>query len=124
MRRGLAVLLLVVSGCASGAGTGPRRQGSILTYEEIQALHVPSAYEVVEMLRPQFLRTRGAASINDPTPVPAVVYLDGFRYGDTPEALKTIDRTSVHQIEYLDSRDATTRFGTGHRGGAILVRTR
>lgn len=123
MTRALAVLLLLVPACAT---TGPtqRRTGNVITFEEIRTLQVPSAWEIVEMLRPQFLRTRGSVSFNDPTPVPAVVYVDGLQYGATPQALKTIERTVVREIEYLDSRDATTRFGTGHRGGAILVKTR
>jgi len=124
MRRGIPlVLTALLAACATG-GPRPTHSRTLITMEEIAALHVGTAYEVVQMLRPAFLRTRGAASINDPTPVPAVVYLDGFRHGDTPEALKTIDRIAVREIEYLDSREATTRFGTGHRGGAILVRTR
>jgi hypothetical protein len=124
MRHAISLLLLVLlAACTTGAPRATRNR-SLITADEISALHVATAYEVVEMLRPQFLRTRGAASINDPTPIPAVVYVDGFRHGDTPEALKTIDRVAVREIEYLDSREATTRFGTGHRGGAILVRTR
>jgi hypothetical protein len=121
-----AVLLVVVAlfaGCATSASRTTRNR-NLITWEEVSALQVATAYEVVQILRPAFLRTRGAASISDPTPVPAVVYLDGFRHGNTPDALKTIDRISVREIEYLDSRQATTRFGTGHRGGAILVRTR
>lgn len=123
MRRGLGLVLLGVLGCATAPG-GVRSHSTTITYAEVQGLNVPSAYEVVEMLRPQFLRTRGSASFADPTPIPAVVYLDGLKHGDTPESLKGIERTAIREIEYLDSREATTRYGTGHRGGAILVRTR
>jgi hypothetical protein len=27
----------------------------------------------------------------------------------------------IRQVEYLGASDATTRYGTGHSGGAILV---
>lgn len=121
MRRMLTLLLL--AGCATSP-EGPRRQPNLITFEEIQELEVPTAYDVVQILRPDFLRTRGQSFINDPNPVPAVVYVDGFQHGTTPESLKSVLRTSVREIEYLNSRDATVRYGTGHRGGAILVRTR
>jgi hypothetical protein len=38
--------------------------------------------------------------------------------------LQTIRVEMVEQMEYLDASDATTRFGTGHGGGAIVVLTR
>jgi hypothetical protein len=116
-------LLLLAAACATTA-SGPRRQPDLITLQEIEALEVATAYDVVQILRPNFLRTRGQSFIGDPDPVPAVVYLDGFQHGSTPESLRSILRTSVREIEYINSRDATTRYGTGHRGGAILVRTR
>lgn len=124
MRQVISMMLLVLLAACTTAAPRATRNRNLITTEEITSLHVSTAYEVVAMLRPQYLRTRGSASINDPTPIPAVVYLDGFKHGNTPDALKTIDRVVIREIEYLDSREATTRFGTGHRGGAILVRTR
>jgi hypothetical protein len=31
----------------------------------------------------------------------------------------TVDR--VRRVEFINARDATTRYGTGHSGGVILV---
>ena len=70
-----------------------------------------------------FLRTRGATSLQDLTPVQAVVYLDGVRYGKL-ESLRTLNIDEIREIEFISAGDATTRYGTDHLGGAILIRTR
>jgi hypothetical protein len=49
-----------------------------------------------------------------------VVYLNGTRYGSV-ETLRSIHSTSIREIRFLNSSDATTRYGIGHLGGAILV---
>lgn len=53
----------------------------------------------------------------------AVVYLDGVRYGRV-ESLRNLNLEEIREIEFIDAGDATTRFGTDHLGGAILIRTR
>jgi hypothetical protein len=95
----------------------------VITFAEIETLQVATAYEVVLQLRPEYLRTRGPASVSTPTPAEAVVYLDGVRQGG-PETLRRIRKQTLREIRYMDSREATTQFGTGHRAGAILVITR
>jgi hypothetical protein len=32
-----------------------------------------------------------------------------------------VNLDQVSSVEFIDSRDATTRFGTGHTGGVIMV---
>ena len=39
-------------------------------------------------------------------------------------ALDAIVAETVLEMEYLNGQEATTRFGTGHGGGVILVRLR
>ena len=102
-------------------GTTPSRD--LLLADEIQSVAATTAYEAVSRLRPEWLRRRGQISIQDPSAGEVVVYLDGVRYGG-PRSLETIRTDLVQLMEYLDASDATTRFGTGHAGGAILVRTR
>jgi len=82
-----------------------------------------SAYDIVAFRRPEWLVGHGmhqlvVGRIETPT-----VYLDGVRYGNC-EALKTIGAMDVGEVRYLDGLDATTRFGSGNRSGAILVSTR
>ena len=49
--------------------------------------------------------------------------VDGMRLGGL-DALHELPSASVRKIRTLDARDATTRFGTGHSAGAIIVLTR
>lgn len=129
MRRILIVLaLFIVTACGRGAspadGLGMRNR-SILTAEEIGLDKGASrtAYDVIARLRPEFLRSRGASSLQSPTPVTAVVYVDEMRYGDLDD-LKQLSAHQIFSIQYLNAADATTRFGSDHLGGAILITTR
>ena len=48
------------------------------------------------------------------------MYVSGIRRGE-PRTLQNVSLDQVQRVEFIDARDATTRFGTGHAGGAILV---
>ncbi len=114
--------------CASTDGTRrPRRLPNVIRAEEIQQslANVPlrTAYDVIQYLRPQFLRQRGTTSGTASGPAMPVVYVNGMRYGGV-RSLKNIFTEQVLEIRYLSPSDATTRFGIGHTGGAILVTTK
>ena len=49
-----------------------------------------------------------------------VVYIDDVPSGGL-EALQRISSLSILEIRFLAARDASTRFGLNHAGGAILV---
>ena len=102
----------------SPAGT----RSDVITLDEIERSSVATAYDAVQRLRPAFLRTRGRGSIRFGAQQ-AVVYLDDTPIGG-PDALRRINARDVMSIRYLRGPDATTRFGTGHEGGAILVTTK
>lgn len=124
MRR-TVLLLTVVAGAACAQATrapGDALSRRVLLADEIRGTAAATAYDAVSRLRPQWLRPRGRVSYRDPAGGDVVVYLDGVRHGG-PESLRTIPADAVRHIEHLDSREATSRFGTGHVGGAILVRT-
>jgi hypothetical protein len=125
LRRVLAVAFCAaVLACApppqNGATPASRRA---LLGEEIQAASVTTAYDAVARLRPEWLRRRGQISFRDPDAGDVVVYLNGMRYGGIG-ALAGIGAESVVQMEFVNGPVATMRYGTGHGGGAILVRTR
>ena len=122
-RRAFAVtvaLALGLTGCASGGGSGDggSRRGSTthITAEELAGLEQFDAYQAVERLRPNWLRTRGGSA--------AQVIVDGSRQNGGLELLRTFRVSEIQDLRYLSARDATTRFGTGFDGGAILVTTR
>ncbi len=131
MRLAIALLTLaaLVAGCGSMQGpsgtAGNLDKHYLITYEEIKASRMPggNAYDLIAQLRPSFLRVRGPASASDLTPVQAMVYLDGVRYGKL-ESLKTLNIEQIREIEFINASDATTRYGTDHLGGAILIHTR
>lgn len=89
--------------------------------EEIEASTVPNAFELVQTLRPQFLRPRGTTGSMGASSNP-VTYVDGRRLGGLSE-LAGIPRGIVREIRYIDANEATMLYGTGHAGGAILVTT-
>lgn len=131
----LGVVAGVVFGCGGGGSgtsaqpaTETRTRGSsnIITEAEINTSAYQNALEVVQNLRPQMLIPRGVGS--DPTGVlaasiPIVVYMDDVRLGE-PASLTNIPASRVKEIRFLNARDATTRYGTGHSSGVILVTTK
>lgn len=114
---GLSVL---AAGCASGGGGGegrPRMDPDLITAEELAEYPSLTCLEVIQRIRPRWLQRRG--SEQNP-----VVYQNGNRIGFAEEVLPGIPANDVQSLRYLDSNDATTRFGTGHGSGAIEVTTR
>jgi hypothetical protein len=110
-------------GCASSGSAGSAGSGRSITYEEIQRTGANNAYEIVQQLRPGWLRSRGRISIQDGGAGFPVVYLDSTRYGELA-TLRQFNVNIIERIDMIDARDATTRYGTGHSGGVILVTTR
>ena len=120
----LVAAMLAALGCATPrSGVKPSSERDLLLAEEIERISATSAYDAVRQLRPEWLRRRGRSSIQNATAEVLVIYLDGTRLG-TPQTLRTIAVGSILEIRHLDATDATTRFGTGHAGGALLIRTK
>jgi hypothetical protein len=114
-----------VASCTSSGATArpPSTSRSVITRAEIDASNVSTAFDAVERLRPNFLRSHGPTSVRQASGPLARVYVDGSSMGGIDQ-LRGIAAGVVESIEYLPARDATTRFGTGHEGGAIMVLTR
>ncbi len=128
-------LILFASACASGgstnttaetntaAATTTKRKGgssrNVITAEELATANASTVYEAVERLRPQFLQTHGAVSMQDMT-ADILVYMDNVRVGGV-DVLRRIEPGQVQEIRYVNAKDATTRYSTGHGGGVIEV---
>jgi hypothetical protein len=131
----VALMLLGCGGGGSGTAAQPgtaapaaRTRGSstVITESEISASQYQNALEVVQNLRPQMLIPRGAgsdASGSTITSIPIIIYMDDIRLGD-PSSLANIPTIRVKEIRFVNARDATTRYGTGHSSGVILVTTK
>jgi hypothetical protein len=131
--------------CASsgGGGAGGSRTSSggqdVITEADIaaRASDAANALQIIQKLRPQMLRNRGLAVL--PTSAGGAgqgrtaeeaaaaslprVYIDNISYGDLGQ-LSNVNANQIREIRYINSRDATTQWGTGHMGGVILVLTK
>ena len=117
-----------VGGGAVGSGTASARiDRDVIAEGEIstRAADAANALQVIQKLRPQMLRTRGLASPMDKTgeTVQPRVYVDNIEYGNL-STLSNVNASQIREIRYINSRDATTSWGTGHMGGVILILTK
>jgi hypothetical protein len=119
-----AVLLAVPAGLSAQDPPKlpkPTRNPDLITRQEIEAVpEAPTAFEVVSRLRATWLNTarQGSLSLG---PGDVVVYVNEVRRGGR-EALREVDRLQIAEIRRVRGVDATTRFGTDHEHGAILVK--
>ena len=119
----VALLVGVLGACATAGERSGGSSASAVTAEQIQETSVSTAHEALQRLRPRWLRSRGQMSVEHPNAGYAVVFVDGVRYGDL-RVLREINADAVEEMEFIDARDATTRYGTGYTGGIIMVTTR
>jgi hypothetical protein len=98
-----------------------KRNPDLISQQEVEAAPdaTTTALALVQQLRPNWLRMRGPTSIRSSTP-PVQVYVGGVNRGG-PSALNDIPRQSIKEIQHLSGNDASSRYGTGHESGAILV---
>lgn len=108
---------------SSDAAQAPRRGNStLITQAEIEGTHLETIYDVIERLRPNWFRTRGGRSEFTAASASGMLkaYLNSSPLGDI-NTLRSIQSASVKQVQFLNAADATTRFGTNHDSGVILV---
>ncbi len=111
-------LSLGLVGCASGGGASSRPAGATqdrIVQAELTPLGQLDALQAVQRLRSRWLQARAGVGAQGP-----VLYVDGTRRGMANE-LRFIRADEIERLEYMSGSDATTRFGTGHQGGAIMV---
>jgi len=119
-RIGTVILLAACASTAGGGATAGDR--SVLGAEELRAEPGRSLYDVIRQRRPQWLARRGQTTLQGEGD-DIVVYQDGVRVGG-PAVLQNLQVTVVESVRFLSAAEATTRYGTGHPQGAILVVTR
>jgi len=121
----LALGSVVIAGCATGAGGGGGggRNPDVITAEEVASRVDSDGYELVQSVRPGWLRPRTTGTFSSQGPVMPEVFIDGSYYGPI-DALRNVPTTSIDSIEFIGASDATTLYGTGYMGGVIHVHTR
>ena len=111
-------LAVGLTGCASAGGGSSRPAGSSMTRivrAELAELPEMNALQAIERLRRRWLQSRAGDQVQ--------LYVDGSRRSNVRD-LESIRSTEIEQMEFMSASDATTRYGTGHSGGAILVTSR
>lgn len=123
----LALPLLVLLGSSLGCAPPPggqtfRPNSNVISEEDIRAVPASNLFDVVERLRPLWLRAGPSRSANLPTEV--VVIMNDMYFGPV-ESLRSISPEAVFQIRYMDSAGATAQFpgieASRHVAGAIIV---
>ncbi len=129
-----AAVAVAVAGCASSPSSGAtagtaasasgtataRRDMNVLRRSEVSEAQLNlTAFEVIQQLRPQFLSGMSGGLSN----AGLWVYMDGSQLGRSSE-LRNIRMREVEEIRYLSGSEATNRYGTGHSGGALVIRRR
>ena len=82
----------------------------------------PTTYDLIERLRPNWLRARGQVSFANPGASYPIVYIDDFRHGGLM-TLHQIPPDQIRRMEFIRAIDATIRWGTGHQSGVINIVT-
>jgi hypothetical protein len=116
--------LLLLTGCASAGTQHPDVPRDRISREMLAEAESLTAFQAVRRFRPMWLRSnRGQDSFTSQGRRGLRVYVDNVAAGGV-RALHDLNSNVIQEMQFLDKRDATTRFGTDHAEGAILVTTR
>jgi len=120
----LLLLVVALSGCSAGTQSlsTAGRNLDLISRDEILAANRSTAYEVIEMVRPQWLQQRSVQSVNRQGGG-ILIYMDVVRYGDIA-SLRTIDARDLYEMERYRATAASQRWGPGHSDGVIVISTR
>lgn len=124
-------MLLVAGACGgrgpsaagdSGSAAPPRSRSTLITFEEMrQRGQTSNLYDLIQDLRPRWLRSRGPDTLLGQQGQ-VQVHMDGNWIGNV-EALRRLAAAGVTSIEWLSPLDASARYGLDHSHGAIVVST-
>jgi hypothetical protein len=119
--RALAIATIVA--CSPPSATSGGHSTSIITADEIAATRETYVYDVVQKLRPNFLRSRGTTSVSPNVVTLPNVYIDGQSYGDV-NSMKQVLAGTVREIRYYDAASGSARFGMQNSAGVIELLTK
>jgi hypothetical protein len=127
----ISIFLITSTACASSGGPKATTQESSrdrVTSVEINATPASNAYDLVNRLRPQWLRSTGTSSMGGGTiaSMQTIIYLDGSKIGGI-ESLKSISSTGIQSLEWISSTRAPivfTDIGSDPVNGVISIKTK
>ncbi|HSW30167.1 MAG TPA: hypothetical protein VLH75_11840 [Longimicrobiales bacterium] len=113
-------LSLLLFGCVTATPWAVNRPAPLsskqVRCEELRATREATLYDAIEVSRPTFVHPRSAGREGP------VLYVDNIPTAEF-DAIHSIPLSDVVEVAFMSGPDATTRYGTGHVGGALLVRT-
>ncbi len=135
------LLALLVVACGGGAGSAPAdtapdspagEEAEVRSYPPNQVsraeidergANAHTAMQFLRRVRPAWLRSRGSNSFTSAGAMYPVVYIDNIRRPGGLSALFQVPLSEIRRMEFIGPGDATTRWGTGHQSGVILIAT-
>jgi hypothetical protein len=130
----IAITSLVLGGACGGAGSkaasttpSPSRDRTVIMAEDMRRLQASNLYEVVQLIRPEWLAIRNT-NATEPRPSAPVmssdneihVYLDRERLGSV-NVLRSMSVLSAGYLKFYNPAQAQTHFGSGNTSGVIQV---
>jgi hypothetical protein len=125
MRNLYLIALALAMACASGGSSSglparPPVDRNVITQTDLESVGSTNLYELIEKVRPNFLRSRGQSSFSSSGVEYPAVYVDGRPYGDLA-SLKSLITSQVSEVRYYDAPAAAAKFGTINAPGVIDV---
>ncbi|MGH7617174.1 MAG: hypothetical protein ACREPM_08110 [Gemmatimonadaceae bacterium] len=104
-----------------------RSDRAVISTEELRSSRETSLYDAIQRMRPEWLRTRGATSIQtgmsgNTAPDAINVFQDLQKLGSV-DVLRSIAITQASSLRFYTASEAQMRFGTGNPNGAIQIIT-
>jgi len=109
----------ILIACASAGA----HHANVITAPELSRSKAGNAYDAIQQIRPEMLRTRDPGAMVYFKARQPVVAVDYTLVGGV-EVLRTLATGKVTRIEYVNSWMAAKRFGTGFGDGVMLIETR
>jgi hypothetical protein len=123
--RGLLSLAILLLGAACAGRTtraGGASNSDLIVLDELeQRTAYGSLYDLIEVMRPRWLRTQGPDTFMGQSGR-VQVHFDGNWLGSV-ETLRSLSPAGITSIRWLSPLDASARYGLDHSHGAIVVST-
>jgi hypothetical protein len=116
---GVVSQLPMLIACASTGASN----ANVITAPELSQSKARNAYDAIQQIRPEMLRTRDPGTIAYFKARQPLVAVDNTLVGGV-DVLRTLPIDKVARIEYVNSWTATKRYGTGFGNGVMLIESR
>ncbi len=117
---GLAIVVVAAAACTAMSSSSSGAARNVISGDELSATNSQTAFEALQMVRPEWLTGRGPVSLTNATEARPNVYMYGSRVGDL-DYLKSVYVQDVAELRYWSTGEASARFGMGNPRGVIEI---